>query len=54
MRYFLAFTVAKKLKGDTMQPLTKKEKRAKRRQTKDVHGVISKLMELYEKLRRYK
>ena len=47
------FLVSKKLKRDAKEPLTKKEKRAKRREAKDVHGVISKLMEMYEKLRRY-
>ena len=47
------FLVSKKLKRDAKEPLTKKEKRAKRREAKDVHGVINKLMEMYEKLRRY-
>lgn len=42
----------KKLKRDPKQPLTKKEKKEKRREGKDAHGVIGKLMEMYEKLRR--
>jgi len=45
-------SAGKKLKKDPKQPLTKKEKRVKRREQKDVHGVIGKLMEMYEKLRR--
>ena len=41
------------MKRESKQPLTKKEKRAKRRESKDVHGVIGNLMGMYEKLRRY-
>eukprot|EP00795_Rhopilema_esculentum_P004855 gene4855-21184_t len=47
-------SASKKSKNVPKQPLTKKEKKAKRREQKDSAGIISPLMEMYEKLRRKK
>ncbi|XP_065069916.1 pumilio homolog 3-like [Rhopilema esculentum] len=44
-------SASKKSKNVPKQPLTKKEKKAKRREQKDSAGIISPLMEMYEKLR---